>query len=384
MNFRIFPLLLFFALFAETAPALEYIRFRHEDGKERNEEGRSMFEAPDGLAFQSRDGQVYAIKWNNLVSRKTDELPFVPYTKKEMLERLKIEFPPDEKYHYLDTHDSFIVVYTTSKPFAQWCENLLKRLHEQYVQHWKKRGVQLVKPEFIMVAIIFSNEERFRQYVKQDDAPLSKEQCAYYHKLTNRIAMYDMTEQQVFWEGNQRRIAPGDIQRFLSHPASYNNVMTLVHEAVHQVGFNTGMHLRFTPSPVWLFEGLAVFHEVPDQRNYRDVGWTLGPHVNRPRLDQLRKYLNVPNRESPIQKMIQDDNLFRPATALDNYALAWGLMYYLERKRPQELAAYLKLHQEKTIDSDDNAEERMKDFEACFGDDWDKFYRDFADFMRRL
>ena len=389
MNFRSFLLLLAFALCAETASALEYVRFLH-DGKERNEEGRiftatdgSLFEASDGFVLEARDGQVYAIAKNNLLARRSDEIPFEPYTKSEMLERLKNEF--GEGYNYLDNYDSFIVVYTTSKPFATWYGNLLKKLHEQIVTHWKKHGVELVQPQFMLVAVVLSNEERFRQYAKQDGVSLLKQQCAYYHKWTNRIAMYDMSGQQVFQERDQSRVNALDMRRFLAQPGAYQNIMTVTHEAVHQIGFNTGMHVQFAPSPVWLYEGLAIFHEVPDLRNFNNMGWTLGPHVNHPRLDQLRQYWTMSHQEPPIQKMIKDDELFRkPVTALNHYALAWGLVYYLERRRPKELAAYLKILQEKTFDSDDSDEIRIADFESCFGNDWDKFYGDFAGFIRGL
>ena len=374
MNFRSFLLLFAFAFIAETAPALEYVRFLH-DGKERQEAGRifqapdgNLFEAPDGFVLETRDGQAYIIERKNLIARRSDDVPFEPYTKKEMLEHLKNEF--GEGYNYLDNYDSFIVVYTTSKPFATWYGNLLKKIHEQYAAHWKKRGVELAKPQFILVAVVLSNEARFRQYVKQEGVDLLKEQCAYYHKLTTRIAMYDMSGQQVFQERDQSRVNVFDMQRFLTQPNARHNIMSVTHEAVHQIGFNTGMHTRFAPSPVWLYEGMAIFHEVPDLRNIRDIGWTLGPHVNHQRLNQLRRYWNASYRELPIQKMIQHDDLLRkPATALNNYALAWGLVYYLERRRPKELAAYLKLLQEKTFDSDDSGAIRMADFESCFGND---------------
>ena len=367
-----------------TALALEYVRFRHL-GKERSEEGRVILEAPDGIAFEARDGQLYTIKQRNLLTRRSDDLPFKPYTKAEILERLKEEFPASEGYNYLDMYDSFIVVYTTSKPFATWYGNLLKKVYEFYVLHWKRLGMKLTEPKFMMVAVVLSSEERFQQYAKQDAAPLFPGQCAYYHKLTNRIAMYDMSGLQAFQERDQRRITAADIERFLVQPGSYHNIMAVCHEAAHQVGYNVGMHPRHTPSvPVWICEGLATLHEVPDQKDKR-VGWTLGPHVNTSRLDQLRRYLNTPRLESPIQKMIQNDDLLRtPATALDNYALAWGVTYYLVRKRPKELAAYLTLLQTKTSDSDDDADIRIREFESCFGSDWDAFYRDFAAYMRRL
>jgi len=230
---------------------------------------------------------------------------------------------------------------------------------------------------------VLSNEERFRQHAKQEGVSLFREQRAYYHKLTNRIVLYDMSGQQTFQEGNQRRINAMDIQRFLTQPGAYENIMTVVHEAVHQVGFNTGMHPRHVPNPVWLYEGLAMLHEVPDMRHR--TGWTPGPHINRLRLEQLRRYFSGPRLESPIQRMIQDDELVRQqATALDNYALAWGLTYYLVKRRPKELAAYLKILQAKTPVSDDTGEIRIKEFEACFGSDWNAFYRDFSNFISRL
>ena len=89
-----------------------------------------------------------------------------------------------------------------------------------------------------------------------------------------------------------------------------------------------------------------------------------------------------PAQESPVLSMIREDKLFRqPESALDNYALAWGVTYFLVRTRPKEMATYLKRLQEQTKDS---VEIRVEDFESCFGDDWDKFYRDFAAYMRLL
>ena len=384
MNSRFFPLYFVFAFVfsLESASALEYLQFRHLD-KERTEEGRIIHEVPDTLVFESRDGQYFVLERKDINSRRSDDVPFVPYTKAEMIERIKKEFPPGEGYYYLDTHDPFIVVYTTSKPFAAWYASLLKKLYEHYVAYWQRFGVELTEPEFPMVALVLSSEERYRQHAKQDGVALSKE-CAYYHKLTNRIVVYDMSGQQVFQEGNQRRVNAVDIQRLLRQPGSYHNIMTTIHEAVHQVGYNTGMHPRFAPTPLWLLEGLATLHEVPDLRDR--VGWTIGrPHVNRPRLDQLRQYLQKPQQNASIQEMIKEDKLLkRSDTALEHYALAWGLTYYLVQKRPKELAVYLEIMQKKTIFSDDSDKIRIQDFESCFGGDWDKFYKEFFGFLRRL
>ena len=383
MNFRFF---LFFSIFAfvsffEIASALEYIRFKDNQGKERNEEGQVLFETSDTFVLAARDGQLYFVKREDTFSKRSDDAPFVPYTKAEMIERLKREFPPNKGFYYKEMYDPFIVVYTTSRPFANWYGTLLQKLHEQYVSHWNKLGVKLTAPEVPLVAIMLSNEEMFRQYAQQAGVKLSKEQCAYYHKLTNRIVLYDISGQQAFREGMQRNAATSrDIQEFLRQP---NNIKNVIHEAVHQVGFNTGMHPRLALIPVWLCEGLAVFHEVPDTRN--KIGWTLGPHINRERLNQLNRYLNKTHRESPIRNMIKNDDLFRgEKTALDNYALAWGLTFYFVKKRPKELAAYLAILQTKTPESDDTEDIRVKEFESCFGDNWEKFHQEFYDFLERM
>ena len=384
MKLRLFSFFFSILFFHSTASALEYVQFTHQ-GRERNEEGKILAEDQRGLDFLARDGQAYHIRRANIIARRSDDTPFVPYTKTELLERLKQEFPPEEGYHFLDAfaYGSFIVVYTTSRDFATWYGRLLQRLHERYAAHWKRYGVELETPDFPMVAVVHANEEQFRQYARRNAVNIFQEQRAYYHKLTNRIVVYDMSELQVYQAGDRRR-TPSNLIRFLSHPDAPHNIRTLIHEAVHQVGFNTGMHSRFVLTPIWVIEGLALFHEVPDPRS-RDVGWTFGPHVNHYRLERLRLYLSRPHHESPIIKMIQDDKLFsQPATALDNYALAWGLFYYLERRRTSELATYLKMLQEKTDEMPDNAEKRRKDFEACFGNDWERFDREFLDFIRRL
>ena len=392
--FPLFFLVLVPALSFEAASALEYLRFVHQ-GKEQNEAGRVTLETTNEFGFESRDGQFYVfmtdppenvrdrrniVDIKNLLSRSNDDAPFVYYTKAEMLARLKAEFPPGEGYYHLDIHP-FIVVYTTSRPFADWHGRLLKKLHSEYVSYWRRLGVQLTVPEFPLVAIMLSSEERFREHAQQEGVGLFREQRAYYHKLSNRIVMYDVTGQQAFQEGMQRQQNMNDTQRFLAQP---DNIRTVVHEAVHLVGFNVGMHPRNAPNPVWLYEGLAVLHEVPDTRH--PSGWTLGqPHINRPRLDQLRRYLGQQHQDSPILKMIQDDKLFSaPATALDNYALAWGITYYLARKRPKELTAYLRILQAKTPESEDSGDIRIKDFESVFGSDWGAFDKGFLDYIRIL
>src|SRR5436190_8860041 len=42
---------------------------------------------------------------------------------------------------------------------------------------------------------------------------------------------------------------------------------TMIHEATHQVAFNTGLHSRIGENPRWVVEGLATVFEAPGVRN---------------------------------------------------------------------------------------------------------------------
>ena len=174
------------------------------------------------------------------------------------------------------------------------------------------------------------------------------------------------------------------MQEFLRRPDAGRNISAVVHEATHLVGFNRGMHQRFAPCPLWVCEGLALFHEVPDL-DHRD-GWTIKPKVNASRLVRLRAFIQR-RPPDPIRNLIIDDKLLKEGTVgniLDNYALAWGLTYYFVQKRPKEFAEYLKRTSEKTLLSDDSPEIRLRDFEECFGSDWRKLYADCDTFWATL
>ena len=71
--------------------------------------------------------------------------------------------------------------------------------------------------------------------------------------------------------------------------ASAFNMATIVHEATHQIAFNSGLHVRFADNPLWLTEGMAMYFEGPDPDGGYD--WKAIGELNRPRYD---RFLGVP------------------------------------------------------------------------------------------
>ena len=93
------------------------------------------------------------------------------------------------------------------------------------------------------LGIVYKNRSDFARHSTMQGA-LPNGVVGYYDRNSNRINLYDMGERA---EGaNWRR-----------------NAAVLIHEATHQMAFNTGVHSRFCPPPTWLAEGLAMLFEAP-------------------------------------------------------------------------------------------------------------------------
>src|SRR4029079_18377404 len=121
------------------------------------------------------------------------------------------------------------------------------------------------------------------------------------------INMFDLTGAEAL-RGQQRRGTLRDINQMLSQPAAVPLVATIVHEATHQIAFNSGLQTRYADLPLWLLEGMAVYFEAPDLDSSR--GWTGIGKVNYPRLETFRK--NQPKwNDRTLGGMLADDKRFR-------------------------------------------------------------------------
>ena len=152
----------------------------------------------------------------------------------------------------------------------------------------------------------------------------------------------------------------------LSRPSAVPLVATIVHEATHQIAFNSGLQTRYADIPLWLVEGMAVYFEAPDLASTR--GWRGIGKVNYPRLETFRRNSPRWNGRSLVGLLADSQRLRNPRTASDAYADAWALNYYLIKYEPEAFRAYLKLLAEKPPLVDDDAETRLAEFRQHFGD----------------
>ncbi len=359
----VFASLLLAAAFCSVALAMDEVTFR-ADGKERHEAGRTLVTAQDGgFLLQGRDGRLWPIGPDELISKKEDDRPFTPFTKDELARRMLAELPKGFET-YSTTH--YLICYDTSRGYAQWCGALFERLYGAFNNLWTRKGFELHEPEFPLVAVVFADRESYLAHAKKELGESAGSIIGYFNLMTNRMTMYDLTGLSASGEAI-RGSSSAQINQILSQPRSLITTATVVHEATHQIAFNCGLHTRLSDCPVWFSEGIAMYFETPDLRSAK--GWAGIGGVNHDRMDRFSQFAAQSRGPNSLKTLIENDKRFHDSKVnIDAYAEAWALTYFLIKQKPKEYTAYLRaLSQKKPIVSD-TAEGRVAEFEKQFGD----------------
>jgi len=370
---------LFTYFVAKTHLALDYVTIR-QGASNRELAGKIEVEAVDGgVMLLGRDGALWPITKEELVDRRSDDKQFAPFTRDELVKQLAAELPGFKPHHT----QHYLIYFNTSPAYAHWVGSLFEGLHKAFYNYWTQRGAVLHESQFPLVAIVFDGQESFAKHARAEIGDTANSIIGYYNLKTNRMTMYDLTGVEAAGLANDRNAA-ARINQILSQPGAERTVATIIHEATHQLAFNSGLQIRFADVPFWCSEGLAIYFETPNLESTK--GWRNIGGVNRVNLLNFRKYL--PRRAAgSLEQLLCDDKRFRdPATSSDAYAEAWALNYYfLKNKAKSE--AYVKylaaLAQQKPL-IDVEPAERIKQFKQFFGDDLLTVETDFLRFMRAV
>ena len=320
-------------------------------------EGEVLVEALDGgLLVEQADGQLQLIGANERTRVErlpAGEQPTPAEVGRAVLRDLPAGFQLLTTRHYC-------ICFDTSREYASWVGSVFERLRQAFDTYFRREGLELTAPQRPLVVVIFADRSRYLEFAQPTLGTSSPNVIGYYNLLSNRVTTYDITGSEVLRGRRGGRQSVG--QAIAASPAASALVSTLVHEATHQLAFNTGLHQRLAPIPVWLSEGVAMYFETPDLR--ASSGWRGIGMVNTQRLEHLRQS----HRRELLSRIIVDDEVFRdPETALDAYAEAWGLTFFLLKTRREEAADYLSRLAARGPLSEDSSEQRLADFAAAFG-----------------
>lgn len=254
----------------------------------------------------------------------------------------------------------YLVAHPQGK--EQWAQRF-EDLYRSCVHYFNIRGVRLHEPDFPMVAIVWGKRDDFARYAANEGSPVRSDILGFYSPASNRVTLYD-----------QGRAAGNNF--WMSNDA------TIIHEATHQVAFNTGVHNRFSPTPKWLAEGLGTMFEAPGVWNWRDYP-NQRERINRGRFAQFKAWQSKGRSQGEFVNLIGSDRLFssNPPAA---YAEAWAWAFFLTEMYPQKFAQYVGRVASRPDFEEYPLAKRMSDFTTVFGGDLRMLEKHFLDFMAGL
>jgi hypothetical protein len=337
-------------------------------GASRTAIGHVLLEdSQGGILLLERTGELRTIPATQLKSRAA-AAEFRPFDADELSESLRREF--GDRFSIIRTKH-YVICTDAGARFGEWTGKLFERLFDGFQTAWKDSGLELREPLFPMPVLIFAREQDYRDYAQRDIGPIAVD-LGYYSSQTNRIALRDLTPAK-------DREKPGD----LSGLVDAANVTTIVHEATHQIAFNTGFHVRLADNPMWLTEGLAMYFESPDLKNAS--GWKTTGQINRGRLQQYRDYSRNRRQPGSIETLVTgNERLSRPETAADAYAESWLLTHFLIRQRREQYVSYIQKLQTKGPLDFGTPESRLAEFREAFGDDLGRLEKQFSSYAARM
>ncbi|WP_406700779.1 DUF1570 domain-containing protein [Singulisphaera sp. Ch08] len=187
------------------------------------------------------------------------------------------------------------------------CESLAK----VYRNYFETKGFEVSSPESRLIVIILKNKKSYKAFVGDEEgADVGAEVGGHYDVESNQLVVFDSLH-------NDDGLAA----------SARVNTFTLVHEAIHQLTYNTGLLERQADVPVAVSEGFATFGELWQHSNRRS---TLGV-TNSARL----AVFSQPDGQAawiPVEEILTNDDLFSaPDTAQVAYAESWVLVHYFMR-----------------------------------------------------
>jgi len=329
------------------------------DLRGRRIEATPLHASENRVLLLGRDGHLWDFPPSQAEDYSKISDSFRSYSQAEMRGQLLREF--GKRFDVSGT-GHYLVVHPAGQR-DRWAERF-EDLYRSFVHYFTARGIRPTAPRFPLVAVVFHEHKDFLRYAVKRGARPGPNVLGYYSPTTNRVLLYDVTA------GNET----GRNWRL--------NAGTIIHEATHQTAFNTGIHQRTAPTPVWLAEGLATMFEAPgvyDSQRYRQQA----DRLNRYRLDRFQNYVRTRSQADWLVELIRSDRVFK-SDADGAYAQAWALTFFLVETQPRQFSQYLMKTASRPPMKPYTGSLRKADFAEAFGDDWLMLEARLLRFVKRL
>lgn len=286
------------------------VRVEHKD---KVYYGRPIGQDTSKLAMLRWDGRITVLPKKD----SYEQLPggFAPYTQEELKKRLKKQYG---NRYLVQTSKHFVVVHPRTNG-RKWA-NQYEAVYRQFETWFKNRGINIPEPQFPLIVVVLGSRTEFDRALA-GQIIFKKDVFGFYSRINNRVTTYVSADPRI-----QRRV-----ERVAS--------LTVIHEAIHQIAFNTGVHNRLCAVPRWTSEGFAMLFESSGFRS-DDQTRPVSDRVNKRRLQTLKKMFLSGRASGKLKTILGNDQVFVTDPELA-YAMSWGLSFYLAEKEKEKYLRFV-------------------------------------------
>ena len=322
-------------------------------------EGTPLAWSSGQVLFLLRNGFLWQFAPDEVQDYRQLPNSFRPYSQSEMRGQLLREF--GRRFEVSGT-GNYLVVHPAGQR-DRWAQRF-EELYRTFVQYFSTRGMRPAAPPFPLVAVVFHSQAEFVRYVQQSGGSVSPNIVGFYSPRSNRVILYDVTQGQA------------------SDADWHFNADTIIHEATHQMAFNTHVHSRAAIPPRWAGEGLAMLFErrvcgtlgtIPIWRTVSiALDWTISRNMH------VRAARRKPSLGYP---------LVRAAVCrgtVDRLCRSLGPDLLLSEKEPVKYMKYLARTAAREPLKSYGPDEQLKEFTDIFGTDLKMLEARYLRFIQQL
>lgn len=327
--------------------------------------GRIVIEAADGgLLLEERNRRLRLIPSSEIASRTETGQQFLPMNAQERAQDLLAQAPAG--FEVIET-DHYLICSDSAEEYVRFCGKLLERVYHEYFEFAEKLGEHVKEPGEKLSVLIFTSETGFTEFAKKQHPETSFDDTpGYYSVRENLTLLMDLTRDRGLRSASaiQKRLSAQPLQ-----------VATMVHEAVHQLAFNSGLQVRMADNPVWFSEGLALYFEPLTPAS--STLWTAPGKLNGRHHPVFLQAVRTGSPQISLNDLTGSDIAFTdPATVATAYAESWALAAYLFRAEQPGMKKFLTTLASRSPLRQLAPEERIREFRTSFGKSPDEMLTD--------
>ncbi|MBI3268877.1 MAG: DUF1570 domain-containing protein [Planctomycetes bacterium] len=260
----------------------------------------------------------------------------------------------------LTRSEHYVLAHSTDLGFAQTRLVFFERLYRTFYQFFEDRGFTLRLLDRRLEGVVFASQDEF-QAVARRVAPSLEQSGGFYAPSMNRLFFFDnrnsdnaknlrerLRRQEGLVADLRERVKKAKkaadrakfLEQFETELTRFNrlkregraafdelNLAVTIHEATHQLCYNSGLLVHSPNNPTWLVEGLATFFEDPDQ--WTNEHGQLGK-VNDTYLAVLRESFENDRHIGLGSLAPLSTNFFTFGDDVDlAYSQAWSMVHFL-------------------------------------------------------